>query len=297
MVTWRLFGESHGDEVGIIVNGLSPFVFDYDKLNAFMARRKKNSPREERDEPMIEWNDASLKITIKNLNQRSEDYSEFATVPRPGHADYAAYLKDGKIPAGGGRWSGRMTAPLCAAGGIALQLLERHGVEISARVVSESANGREGDSNGALVEVVARGVPSGLGEAGAEGLESKLSAAFFSIPAVKGVEFGDGFQLANMHGSEANDAFAIREGKVVLVTNHCGGILGGISVGAPIVARLAFKPTPSIEIEQDSVDLKTLKEVKLKVHGRHDRCVAYRACPAVESVMALVVLGEMGEVG
>ena len=227
-------------------------------------------------------------------------------MPRPGHADYASWLQCGKIPTGGGKWSGRMTAPLCIAGGIALQMLKRKGVTIvsTVRRGAEGAEIPDGDSVGGIVEVVATGFPAGYGDVGTDGLESKLAAAFFGIPAVKGVEFGDGFKLSDMFGSEANDAFvlappdsclpsSVSSPQVALRTNHCGGILGGVSVGMPIVARLAFKPTPSIALEQDSVDLKTMTPAKITVKGRHDRCVAFRGAVAAEAAMAIVLVGEM----
>jgi len=239
----------------------------------------------------------TIRAIIRNTNTRPQDYQNVATVPRPGHADYSSYIKYGVIPTGGGKWSGRMTAPLCIAGGIALQMLGRRGVtvESSVRVLNgQECPFAEGDSIGGIVEVVARGFPAGIGDVGTDGLESKLSAAFFGIPAVKGVEFGDGFALADMFGSEANDAFIIEDGKVTLRTNHCGGILGGVSIGMPIVARLAFKPTPSIALEQDSVDLKTMTPTKLTVKGRHDRCVAYRGAVAAEAAMAIVLATELG---
>jgi chorismate synthase len=193
-----------------------------------------------------------------------------------------------------------MTAPLCIAGGIALQMLKRRGVTISSSVTRGRGNDEipDGDSVGGIVEVVATGFPAGYGDVGTDGLESKLAAAFFGIPAVKGVEFGDGFGLADQLGSQSNDAFAISESgepvkRVVLKTNHCGGILGGVSVGMPIVARLAFKPTPSIALEQDSVDLKTLTPAKITVKGRHDRCVAFRGAVAAEAAMSIVLATEL----
>ena len=225
-----------------------------------------------------------------------------ATVPRPGHADYASWLKCGKIPTGGGKWSGRMTAPLCIAGGIALQMLAKKGVTISSSVRRGHGDSAipVGDSVGGVVEVVATGFPAGYGDVGTDGLESKLAAAFFGIPAVKGVEFGAGFKLAEMLGSEANDVFEVKgdqgagiRDRVVLRTNHCGGILGGVSVGMPIVARLAFKPTPSISLEQDSVDLATMTPAKIRVKGRHDRCVAFRGAVAAEAAMAIVLTDEL----
>ena len=285
--------------IGIEVTGLPQVDVDRAKLRDFLSRRSSRAPRKEPDEAVFRWdkNEAGcdrLTVTIANVDQRSEDYADFKTVPRPGHADFVSYIKDGRIPPGGGRWSGRLTAPLCAAGFVALELLRAKGISISAKVVSAAACEDERDSFGAVVEVVATGVNAGLGDAGCEGLESKLSAAFFGIPAVKGVEFGEGFRLAAMTGSEANDAY-YPDPKglcgVTMKTNRCGGIIGGVSTGFPIVARLAFKPTPSIALDQDSVDLATGKAVKITVKGRHDRCVAYRACPAVESAMALVLYG------
>ena len=189
-------------------------------------------------------------------------------------------------------------------------MLKLRGVTITAKVVrcggADCGGGTPppqelcpaGDSVGGIVEVVATGFPAGYGDVGTEGLESKLASAFFGIPAVKGVEFGDGFRLADQLGSQANDAFAISESgesvkQVVLKTNHCGGILGGVSVGMPIVARLAFKPTPSISIEQDSVDLKTMTPAKITVKGRHDRCVAFRGAVAAEAAMAIVLATEL----
>lgn len=312
----RIFGESHAPEIGVEFGGVpTGTVIDLAALRAFLARRAPgngqgglSTPRREPDEPVFEsgvrpGDDAThlvadgetIRVVIRNTNVRPLDYGNVLTVPRPGHADYASWLKEGRIPTGGGRWSGRLTAPLCIAGGIALQMLVRRGVTIAARVVRLAAGGEAppDDSVGGLVEIVAEGVPAGLGDAGADGLESALAAGFFAIPAVKGVEFGDGFRLAEMRGSEANDAFVVREGKVTLRTNHCGGILGGISIGMPIVARLALKPTPSIAHEQDSVDLLTLQPVRLRVQGRHDRCVAFRAVPVAEAAMALTLLDEI----
>ena len=313
----RIFGESHAPEIGVEIEGVPKgTVIDEVELQAFLDRRAPgngqggmSTPRKEPDR--VEFGEGvengvatgeMIRAVIRNTNTRPQDYANVQTVPRPGHADYASWLQCGKIPTGGGKWSGRMTAPLCIAGGIALQMLKREGVTISS-VVARGHGDREipvGDSVGGVVEVIATGFPSGHGDVGMDGLESKLAAAFFGIPAVKGVEFGDGFKLADMLGSEANDAFEIKRDQgsgirdqVVLKTNHCGGILGGVSVGMPIVARLAFKPTPSIEIEQDSVDLKTMAPAKITVRGRHDRCVAFRGAVAAEAAMAIVLATEL----
>lgn len=306
----KIFGESHAPEIGVEIEGVPRgTVIDGVALQAFLDRRAPgngqgglSTPRKEPDRVEFEsgveagvTTGETIRAVIRNTNTRPQDYANVTTVPRPGHADYASWLKYGKIPTGGGKWSGRMTAPLCIAGGIAMQMLAKKGVTIASSVTrgAETAEIPVGDSVGGTVEVVATGFPAGYGDVGTEGLESKLAAAFFGIPAVKGVEFGDGFKLAEMFGSVANDAFTVDENRVKLRTNHCGGILGGVSVGMPIVARLAFKPTPSIPLEQDSVDLATMTPAKIAVKGRHDRCVAYRGAVAAEAAMAIVLATEL----
>ena len=313
----HIFGESHAPEIGVEIEGVPKgTVIDLDALQAFLDRRAPgngqggmSTPRKEPDK--VEFDKGvvggvatgeTIRAVIRNTNTRPQDYANVTTVPRPGHADYASWLKCGKIPTGGGKWSGRMTAPLCIAGGIALQMLAKKGVTISSSVRRGHGDAAipAGDSVGGVVEVVATGFPAGYGDVGTDGLESKLAAAFFGIPAVKGVEFGAGFKLAEMLGSEANDVFEVKgdqgsgiRDRVVLRTNHCGGILGGVSVGMPIVARLAFKPTPSISLEQDSVDLATMTPAKIRVKGRHDRCVAFRGAVAAEAAMAIVLADEL----
>ena len=313
----HIFGESHAPEIGVEIEGVPKgTVIDLAALQAFLDRRAPgngqggmSTPRKEPDKVEFEKGvvggvatGETIRAVIRNTNTRPQDYANVATVPRPGHADYASWLKCGKIPTGGGKWSGRMTAPLCIAGGIALQMLAKKGVTISSSVRRGHGDSAipVGDSVGGVVEVVATGFPAGYGDVGTDGLESKLAAAFFGIPAVKGVEFGAGFKLAEMLGSEANDVFEVKGDQgsgirvqVVLRTNHCGGILGGVSVGMPIVARLAFKPTPSISLEQDSVDLATMTPAKIRVKGRHDRCVAFRGAVAAEAAMAIVLADEL----
>lgn len=306
----HIFGESHAPEIGVEIEGVPKGTkINLADLQAFLDRRAPghgqgglSTPRKEPDCVIFErgvvdelTTGETIRAVIRNTNIRPHDYDNAMHVPRPGHADYVAWLKDGRIPTGGGRWSGRMTAPLCIAGGIALQLLAKKGVSISSKVICgmEASSIPEGDSVGGLVEVVATGFPAGYGDVGEAGLESKLAAAFFGIPAVKGVEFGRGFELSHMLGSAANDPFDVVDQKVVLRTNNCGGILGGVSVGSPILARLAFKPTPSIALEQDSVDLETMKPAKITVQGRHDRCVAFRGAVAAEAAMALVLATEI----
>ena len=312
-MTARVFGESHAPEIGVDIDGVPAGTrIDMAELQAFLDRRAPgngqgglSTPRREPDRPefvsgVVDGvaDGSTVRAVIRNTNVRPQDYSNVATVPRPGHADYSSWLKCGRIPTGGGRWSGRMTAPLCVAGGIALQLLKRRGVAVSSEVSVPSLDGVDpGDSVGGVVRLVVTGFPAGIGDVGEAGIESRLASALFGIPAVKGVEFGDGFALARMRGSEANDAFVVEGGRVALRTNHCGGILGGVSVGAPITVRIAFKPTPSISLEQDSVDLAAMTPAKLSVKGRHDRCVAFRGAVAAEAAAAIVLDEMLQEAG
>ncbi|MBA4347336.1 MAG: chorismate synthase, partial [Clostridiales bacterium] len=270
---------------------------------------------------------------IENRDARSRDYAELADKPRPGHADYTAYLKwaGGADMRGGGHFSGRLTAPLCIAGGIAKQILARRNIFVGAHLASVAGIADEAfsmhpthaqfdeiaqkdfpvisdtqgcimqeailtashaaDSVGGVIECAAIGFPGGIGNPMFDGIENRLSAAIFGIPAVKGLEFGAGFTSAAMHGSENNDPFRIDEnGGVTTTTNHAGGILGGISTGQPIVLRVAMKPTPSITKAQQTVSLSKKENAELVVHGRHDPCIAHRAVPVVEAVTALVLL-------
>lgn len=281
-----------------------------------------------------------ISFEIRNTDTRSGDYKGLRAVPRPGHADYTARLRYGDTlnMAGGGPFSARMTALLCIAGGIALQMLKEKNIEIGAHlyaiagiedtpldpvsvsaetlaklrkmefpVLSETAGEKMAqailqakndlDSVGGIVEVCATGLPGGIGGAMYDGLESYLAPIFFGIPAVKGVEFGAGFHAAELRGSENNDPFYYdNNGQVKTRTNYHGGILGGITTGMPLLARLAFKPTPSISRKQDSVDLEAHKNETLVVKGRHDPCVAVRAVPIAEAALALGILDCIMEV-
>lgn len=319
-----IFGAGHAPEIGVSVEGLpAGEAVDLQQLQSFLDRRAPgrdacSSPRREDDIPEFlsgltdgRTDGGTLKAVLRNRDIRPQDYAAFADRPRPGHADYTAKVKYGADfdMAGGGPFSGRMTAPLCVAGGIALQILARRGISIQAQVLSAggvsgdpagmraavSAAKEEGDSVGGIVACVAEGVPAGLGGPLYEGLESRIAEIVYGIPAVKGVEFGAGFAAARMKGSECNDAFEMRGGKVVTRTNHCGGILGGISTGGAIVFRAAFKPTPSIAKEQDTVDLRTKQNAKISVSGRHDPCIVFRAVPVVEAAAALAILDAMAE--
>ncbi|MBR0207405.1 MAG: chorismate synthase [Oscillospiraceae bacterium] len=330
-----IFGASHEERIGMTLDGFPAGErIDPDALRAFLARRAPgqnawSSARSEKDEPEIlsgvqDGLSDGLPITavIRNTDARSADYAALSTVPRPGHADYTAWVKTGSIPAGGGAWSGRMSAALCLAGGICLQALQRRGITLLSRiagigsVLDEGAltedsrpgafptlsetRGRdmiaaiaaareEGDSLGGVAECAVFGLPAGLGGALFEGLEGRIAALLYAIPAVKGVEFGSGFAAARLRGSENNDPFVLRRGRVETATNHCGGLLGGVTDGMPLVLRAAFKPTPSIAKKQRSVDLESMTETELTVPGRHDPCVVPRALPCVEAAAAIAL--------
>ena len=340
-----VFGQSHGKAIGVVVDGLpAGEAIDLDELQAFLDRRKpgKNrlsTARKEADAPTFlsglengKTCGAPLCAVIENGDQHSGDYAGLTDTPRPGHADYTAAVKWGGQAdmRGGGHFSGRLTAPLCIAGGIAKQILARRGIHVGAHlaevagiaddpfplhptaelfeklaakdfpVLDDGAGermqqailaAREAlDSVGGIVECAAIGLPAGLGDPMFDGVENRLVAALFGIPAVKGVEFGAGFAAARSRGSENNDAFSVADGAVVTDTNHAGGILGGITNGMPILLRTAMKPTPSIARAQKTVRLSQMEEIPLEIRGRHDPCIAHRAVPVVEAVTAAVLL-------
>jgi len=313
---FTIFGQSHAPAIGVTIEGLpSGFEIDMEKLNAFMARRapggKYSTARKEADKPefiagLVNGKTCGAPVTaiIYNKDTRSGDYEYMRTVPRPGHADYTAMVKYGpsRDYAGGGQFSGRLTAPLCIAGGIAMQLLEKLGVSIEAKILSIGGERDEekmyelidkvrleGDSVGGLIGCTVTGLPAGIGEPMFGGMENRIAQAVFGVPAVKGIEFGAGFEAANMRGSECNDPFRLDNGETVTVGNNHGGILGGISSGMPIEFRVAIKPTPSIMREQKTVDLATMEETALQVRGRHDPCIVPRAVPCIEAAAAVAV--------
>lgn len=317
-----IWGQSHAPAIGVTIDGLPAGIcIDMDKLQAFLDRRRPgqdrySTPRKEEDRPEFVAGlnaegltcGSALTAMIRNSNTRSSDYDELKSVPRPGHSDYAAMVKygDARDHAGGGQFSGRLTAPLCIAGGIALQILEDKGIRISAKpvmiggVTDESLFLKridearaEGDSVGGIVECVIEGLPAGIGEPMFDGMENRIAQAVFGIPAVKGIEFGNGFGCAALTGSENNDPFEYKDGRVVTRTNNHGGILGGITSSMPVTFRAAFKPTPSIAKEQDSVNIHTHENVKLSVKGRHDPCIVLRAVPCVEAAAAIAVYDEI----
>ena len=341
-----VFGQSHAEAVGCVVEGLpSGFAPDMDRVSAFMARRAPgqhawSTNRKEGDVPEIlsglvegKTCGAPIAMFIRNSDQHSRDYSGLKRTPRPSHADYTALVKygDSYDIRGGGQFSGRLTAPLCFAGALALQVLEAKGVTVAAHisrigdvydnapdfaavsredlsallgkpfpVFSDTAGIRmrqaieaarmDADSVGGTIRCFALGLPAGVGEPMFGGVENRLAAALFGIPAVRGVSFGTGFAAAGMRGSEHNDAFVMDGSRVVTRTNHAGGVLGGITTGMPLAANIAIKPTASIAKPQDTVDLAAGTNATLTVRGRHDPCIVPRAVPVAEAVTALVLL-------
>lgn len=317
-----IFGESHGEAIGVTIDGLPAGVeIDMDELKHFLKRRapgrsRYSTPRKEDDIPgfisgVVGSVTCGSPVTaiIVNANRKSGDYKDMASMPRPGHADYAAHIKYGghEDYRGGGHFSGRLTAPLCIAGGIFIQILKKRGITVTSKILeiggnredpmSEIAKAKEkGDSVGGIVECKISGMPTGVGEPMFDGLENKIAQAVFAIPAVKGVEFGLGFDAARVLGSENNDSFYYDEdGHACTKTNNHGGILGGISSGMPIVFRTAFKPTPSIEKKQNTILYDAAKNVEIEVKGRHDPCIVPRALPCVESAAAIALLDALGD--
>lgn len=319
---FTIWGQSHAQAIGVTIEGLPAGThIDKDKLQEFLDRRRPgqnrySTPRKESDTArfIAGLNEASdtvgapLTVMIENSNTRSSDYEELRCVPRPGHADYAAMVKYGSSRdyAGGGQFSGRLTAPLCIAGGIAIQQLEKLGIRIGARPVmigGETEEDRmleaidkaraEGDSVGGIVECIIENVPAGIGEPMFDGIENRIAQTVFGIPAVKGIEFGAGFACGRLKGSENNDPFYFEDGIIRTRTNNHGGILGGITSSMPIVFRAAFKPTPSIAKEQDSINIETGENVKLSIKGRHDPCIVLRAVPCVEAAAAAAIYDEL----
>lgn len=339
-----VFGQSHSKAIGAVIDGLpAGFSVDEEKVRRFMARRapgkaKFATSRKEADSPVVLSGlldgvtcGAPLGVLIENTNTRSADYDNLRLTPRPAHSDYAAAVRYNGFNdiAGGGHFSGRLTAPLCYAGAICLQFLEEKGVFVRAHIASianiadppfdkvnvqtddvaakafpvlSDAQGEkmqaaieaarvDCDSVGGVIECAVVGLPAGVGDPMFDGVENQLAKNLFGIPAVKGLEFGSGFAGSTLRGSQNNDAFCATEnGEIRTVTNNHGGILGGITSGMPVVFRVAMKPTPSIAKEQQSVNLETKTEESLKIVGRHDPCIVPRAVPVVEAVTAITVL-------
>lgn len=338
-----VFGQSHSAGIGVVIDGLpAGKKIDMEKVLAFMERRApgRNSlstQRKEADTPEIISglvNDitcgAPLCAVIRNTNQHSADYNNIMDTPRPSHADFSGNIRYNGFNdvSGGGHFSGRLTAPLCFAGAVCMQILAEMDIEIQAHIqkiknvyddkidfvnigkwntaekefpvindekgkfmIAEIEKARAlGDSVGGVIECAVTGVKAGLGDPMFDGVENGLAKNIFGIPAVKGIEFGNGFEATDLYGSENNDDFCIIDGEIKTATNNAGGINGGITNGMPIVFRTAIKPTPSIYKEQNSVSLANKTEQKLQIQGRHDPCIVQRAVPVVEAVTAFTVL-------
>ena len=336
-----IFGQSHGPAIGMTLDGISAGLpVDFDKLQTFLNRRAPgqndwSTPRKEEDRPEFLGGildgytcGAPIAAVIYNKNTRSGDYDNLKECPRPGHADYTAQVKYGGFQdaAGGGHFSGRLTAPLCIAGGLCKQWLEEMGIQIGAHILAIGECGDQyfdpmdpeiesvdadfpvldpeageamrdwinqakaaGDSVGGIIECAIVGLPAGIGEPMFGGVESKISQIVYGIPAVKGVEFGIGFDCACVPGSSSNDDFAVVDGKIVTQANNAGGILGGITNGMPVIFTTAIKATPSIRCTQNSVALSKLENVELNIQGRHDPCIVPRAVPVVEAAAAIAI--------
>ena len=336
-----IFGQSHGAAIGMTLDGIpAGLPVDEEKLLRFLIRRAPgqnawSTSRKEADIPtflggILEKHTcgAPIAAVIYNHNTRSQDYSSLKDTPRPGHADYTANVKYGgyQDAAGGGHFSGRLTAPLCIAGGLCLQWLEEMGIQIQGHILQignvcdlsydpvspqpdqvpedfpvlsreageqmkltiEEAHA-QGDSVGGMIECAITGVPAGIGEPMFGGVESRLAQILYGIPGVKSVEFGAGSAVAKMYGSQCNDSFCLRNGQVQTVTNNAGGINGGITNAMPILFRVAFRPTPSIARPQDSISLSKGIQTQLQIQGRHDPCIVPRAVPVVEAAAAIAL--------
>ena len=342
-----IFGESHGGAIGVTLEGVpAGLVLDMDLMRRELARRATgkdalSTARKEADEVRVlsglfegKTTGTPLTLVIENGDQHASDYAALRYTPRPSHGDYAGFVQSrGCLDyRGGGHFSGRLTAPLVAAGAVAKQLLAERGIWVGAHIssiygVSDAAledpeelravtekdfpvldDGKgeamkaaileakgEGDSVGGSIECAVVGLPAGLGAPdfgrNAEGI---FAQHLFAVPAVKGVDFGAGVALAMMRGSEANDPFAVRDGKVITRTNHAGGVNGGITNGMPVVFEVTMRPTPSIALPQESVDLRTGEEVEIEIKGRHDPCIVHRAVPVIEAAAALAACQLMG---
>ena len=336
-----IFGQSHGPAIGMTLDGIpAGLPVDTEKLQTFLNRRAPgqnswSTPRKEEDAPEFLAGildgytcGAPIAAVIHNKNTRSGDYENLKSCPRPGHADYTAQIKYGGFQdaAGGGHFSGRLTAPLCIAGGLCKQWLEELGIRIGAHILAIGECGDQyfdpmdpeiesvdpdfpvldpeagkamrewiaqaraaGDSVGGIVECAVTGLPAGIGEPMFGGVESKIAQIVYGIPAVKGLEFGIGFDCACVPGSSSNDDFTILDGKIVTETNNAGGILGGITNGMPLIFTTAIKATPSIACAQKSVHLGALEEMELHIKGRHDPCIVPRAVPVVEAAAAIAI--------
>ena len=336
-----IFGQSHGPAIGMTLDGIpAGLAVSEDTLQRFMNRRSPgntpwSSSRKEPDQPfflsgLLDGYTCGAPITavIYNKNARSADYAQLQHCPRPGHADYTADIKYGGFQdsAGGGHFSGRLTAPLCIAGGLCMQWLNAMGIQVRAHIrqigpiqdenfhwlhpqfdqvragfptLSESAGQSmqeliaeikaDGDSIGGEIECAVTGLPAGIGEPMFGGVESRIAQIIYGIPGVKALSFGLGEACKTAYGSQCNDPFCYEDGQVTLRSNNCGGILGGISTGTPIIFAVTIKPTPSIAKVQQTVNLQNGESDNISISGRHDPCIVPRAVPVVEAAAAIAV--------
>ena len=341
-----IFGESHGEGIGITINGIEPGIeLDLDYIKEEMSRRAPGqndltTPRKEKDEFHIlsgffngRTTGTPLTMIIYNTNQHSKDYSKTKNLMRPSHGDFTGYVKYKGFNdyRGGGHFSGRITAPLVFAGAICKEILKEKGIVIGSHIKSikniedddfsdenlcketlenlrkesfpvlNSVSGEKmkeiirnarsmKDSVGGVIECAAINLPTGIGDPFFDSVESTLSSLLFSIPGVKGVEFGKGFDITKLYGSEANDEYDMNNGKVTTTTNNNGGILGGITSGMPMIFRVAMKPTPSIGKMQKTIDIETMENSTIEIVGRHDPCIVVRAVPVIEAAAAIAIL-------
>ena len=340
-LTVTLFGESHGEAIGAVLDGIAPGIkVDEAFIEKQLLLRRPagdiSTSRKEPDKFRILSGVSNgytcgtpICITIENSDVKSEDYALFGDIARPSHADFTARQKyhGFEAKAGGGHFSGRITAAIVAAAAIVIPALNRKGIFIGTHIkrlggvsdrdftdfkqdisyLSDASfatldtkaeaemrekiieTAREGDSIGAILETAVCGMPAGAGEPWFDTVEGKISHAVFSVPAIKAIEFGAGFGFSDMKGSIANDPFVVTNGEIRTMTNNNGGILGGIASGLPIVFRCAVKPTPTISKEQKSVDMKSMTEENITAAGRHDPCIAHRARVVIDSVTALTL--------
>ncbi len=315
-ITVTLFGESHGKAIGAVIDGMpSGIAVDDEYIASQLTRRRPkdalSTPRQEKDEYSIlsgvfegKTTGTPICITIPNADTHSDDYGEMQYKMRPSHADYTANCRYNGFQdyRGGGHFSGRITAALVAAAALIIPALNNKGISINTGVLSIAGETQEekwkekilaaksdGDSVGGVLQTVVTGVPVGVGEPWFDTVEGMLSHAIFSVPAVKGIEFGLGFDYADKTGSEANDQMYADGDCVRCYTNNNGGVIGGITNGMPIVFNTVIKPTPTICKEQKTVDINTMQDTLISARGRHDPCIVHRAEVVIESVTALVI--------
>lgn len=341
-----VFGESHGEAIGVVIDGLpAGYDINFDKVYEEMKRRAPgqnnlSTARVEKDVPRVlsgifegKTTGAPLTAIVENNNIKSKDYSELKVKLRPSHADYPSMIKYMSFNdyRGGGHFSGRLTAMFVFAGAVCKEILKESNIFIGAHIksigsIKDNTFNRtniskelieelrrekfptldksiaedmkeeilkaktEGDSVGGIIEGIVINLPVGLGNPMFYSVESVLSHMLFSIPAVKGVEFGEGFNITTLRGSEANDEYYIENGEIKTFTNNNGGILGGITTGMPVTFSVAFKPTPSISLKQNTVNMITKDNDILEINGRHDPCIVQRAVPVVECATAVAIL-------